>query len=216
MRKLIALFFLLFVSVSYATSIEDYIDLKQCDQIIDKQVYKICYSYKYKGALAVWYDLDGNLVNKNNIKKRPRFYSEKTIPMQYRAKPKDYTHSGFDRGHLASDASFDWNIKSLRKTYSMANISPQYPKLNRKAWIKAEKLERKVAYNLGSVSVINLIDYRGSSKTIGRNKIVVPTGYFKIIYNNKKGYKKCFYYKNTPNPNLSLKNHLTQCELLLL
>ena len=41
-----------------ATNIENFIDLRQCDQIIDKQIYQICYSYKNKGAVAVWYELD--------------------------------------------------------------------------------------------------------------------------------------------------------------
>lgn len=68
------------IAVLNATDISDFINLKNCDQIIDKQVFKICYSYKYKGALAVWYELDENLINKNNIEKRPEFYSEKNIP----------------------------------------------------------------------------------------------------------------------------------------
>ena len=30
-------------------------EFKGCDKVIDKQVYKVCYSYKYKGALFVSY-----------------------------------------------------------------------------------------------------------------------------------------------------------------
>ena len=212
--RYIIIFFILLVNIIYATSIKDFIDLKKCDQIIDKQVYQVCYSYKYKGALAVWYDLDGKLVNKVNIKKRPRFYNEKSIPIQYRAKPRDYYHSGFDRGHLASDADFDYSKKSLLKTYSMVNIVPQYPKLNRRAWAAAERLERKVAYHLGFAYVINIVDYKGSTQTIGKNRVYVPSGFYKIIYNDKNNYKKCFYYKNKPNPILSLKAHQISCKLI--
>jgi endonuclease G len=78
-----------------ATSITDYIDTSKCDKIIDKQLYKICYSYKYKGALSGWVKLDGNPVNKTNIKKRPRFYNESNIPLKYRTKYKEYT--GYDK-----------------------------------------------------------------------------------------------------------------------
>lgn len=195
----------------YATSISDFINLNKCDQIIDKKIYKICYSYKHKAALAVWYKVDGYLAFKKNIKKRPRFYSERTVPVRYRAKPSDYRHSGFDRGHLALDADFDYDIKVLRKTYSMANIVPQYPKVNRKAWAKAEKLERYVAHKLGYDYVINLVDFKGSYQTIGKHHIGVPSGFYKIIYNDEKGYKRCFYYKNVPNPDLTLKHHLVDC-----
>ncbi|MFW3357307.1 DNA/RNA non-specific endonuclease [Aliarcobacter butzleri] len=196
-----------------ATDISDFINLNTCDQIIDKQVFKICYSYKYKGALAVWYELDGNLINKNNIKNRPDFYSEKNIPIQYRAKSQDYINSGFDRGHLAPDANFDYDLKTQVKTYSMANIVPQYPTLNRKAWIKAEKYERLIASKLKTITVINLVDYSKSTQQIGNNKLSVPNTFYKIIFNDEKNFKKCFKYENIEiNPETDeLKNHQITC-----
>lgn len=199
----------------FSKDINDFIDLKKCDQIIDKQVFKICYSYKYKGALAVWYDLDGNLVNKENIKKRPRFYNEKTIPMKYRTKYKDYTHSGFDRGHLANDASFDYDEKIVRKTYTMANIVPQYPNLNRRTWIKAEKYERSIASKLGKVKVINLVDYSNSPGTIGNN-VSIPSSFKKILINDDEKFLKCFEYQNIEDIDVKkdrLKNHIINCKL---
>ncbi|MCG3705802.1 DNA/RNA non-specific endonuclease [Aliarcobacter butzleri] len=196
-----------------ATDISNFINLNTCDQIIDKQVFKICYSYKYKGALAVWYELDGNLVNKNNIKNRPDFYSEKNIPIQYRAKSQDYINSGFDRGHLAPDANFDYDLKTQVKTYSMANIVPQYPTLNRKAWIKAEKYERLIASKLKTITVINLIDYSKSTQQIGNNKLSVPNTFYKIIFNDEKNFKKCFKYENIEiDPETDeFKNHQITC-----
>jgi len=212
-RYILVLF--LFIKLLNATDISDYINLKNCDQIIDKQVYKVCYSYKHKGALAVWYELDGSLVHKNNIKERPNFYSEKNIPVKYRSKSSDYIKSGFDRGHLASDASFDYDKKSQTKTYSMANVVPQYPVLNRNIWIKAEKYERLIASKLGNATVINLVDYSNSQTTIGKNKISVPNGFYKIILNNKAQFEKCFKYENKERINIKkddLKNHLINCQ----
>ena len=118
------LLFIVFISLS-ATDLSDYINKKKCDQIIDKKVYTICYDYMEKGALYVSYTLNGELVNKENIKRRYSFYTEKNLPKNYRSQSRDYSHSGYDRGHLASDASFDYNEKTLRKTYSMANVIPQ-------------------------------------------------------------------------------------------
>jgi endonuclease G len=190
-----------------ATDISDFINLKNCDQIIDKQVFKICYSYKYKGAIAVWYNLNGNLVNKKNIKDRPKFYSEKNIPIKYRSKSRDYLKS-------TNDASFDYDKKVQIKTYTMANIVPQYPTLNRKTWIKAEKYERYVATKLNTVTVINIVDYSNSTQKIGKNKISVPNTFYKIIFNDKQNFKKCFKYENIKKIDLKkdkLKNHLINC-----
>jgi len=201
----------------YATNLSDYINKKRCDQIIDKQYFTICYDYKMKGAKYVSYELQGNQVNAVNIKKRGSFYTEKNLPKKYRSYTKDYTHSGYDRGHLANDASFDWSKKSVRKTYSMANIIPQAPKVNRKTWIKVEKLERKIAVSLGSVNVLNGVIYDKEPQRIGKHRIAVPSAFWKMIYNDDKNYKKCFLYKNDNNINIKidkLRNHLIECSKL--
>lgn len=192
-------------------------EFKNCDQIIDKQVYKICYDYNYKGAKFVSYSLDGTLVNKNNIKERAKFYSEKTIPIQYRSKSSDYIKSGYDRGHLANDASFDNDVKVVRKTYTMANIIPQAPKVNRNTWIKTEKLERYLAVQLGNVDVLIGVLYDDNPKRIGKNQIAVPTAFYKKLYNTSKGYEKCFYYENDLNIDVKkdkLENHLVDCNTI--
>ena len=129
--KIILLALILLLSLP-ATDINNYINNKNCNQIIDKQVFTICYDYKMKGAKYVLYTLNGSKVNKLNIKKRPSFYTEKNLKKKYRSHTRDYTHSGYDRGHLANDASFDYDKKIVRKTYTMANIIPQAPKVNRK------------------------------------------------------------------------------------
>ena len=130
----------LLIATLNATDISQYINKQNCSQIIDKQVYTICYDYKMKGAKYVAYTLNGSLVNAVNVKKRSSFYTEKNLPKKYRSHTKDYTHSGYDRGHLANDASFDYDPKIVRKTYTMANIIPQAPTVNRKT-CKAEKLD---------------------------------------------------------------------------
>jgi endonuclease G len=216
MKFLLLIF--LFLLQLLATNINDYINNKNCDQIIDKQYFRICYDYKYKGAKFVNYQLNGNLVHKKNIKKRPRFYTEKAIPNKYRSKSKDYVRCGYDRGHLANDASFDWSKKSQKKTYTMANIIPQVPNINRRTWIKAEKLERQIAVKLGKVNILNGVIYGDNPKRIGKNKIAVPKGFWKMIYNDNMKYKKCFYYENINIINVKidkLKQHLISCKKVL-
>ena len=145
MHKITLSIILLSTTLLEATDLNHYINKTNCDQIIDKQVFTICYDYKMKGAKYVAYTLDGSLVNAVNIQKRSSFYTEKNLQKKYRSHTNDYTHTGYDRGHLANDASFDYSEKVVRKTYTMANIILQAPNVNRRTWIKAEKLERKVA-----------------------------------------------------------------------
>jgi len=200
-----------------ATEIRDFINAQNCNQVLDKGYYQICYDYNMKGARFVGYILDGKKVNVGNIKKRPRFYPDKAIPRQYRTTSSDYTHNEFkaDRGHLAPDASFDYNQQALKSVYSMANIIPQYKTINRRTWIKAEKYERLIASKLGKVTVINGVVYGQHPKRMRKSGIAYPVGYWKMLLNNQQGYEKCFYYDNAPiktSKGDKLKSHLIDCK----
>jgi len=202
-----------------ATEISDFINTKQCDQIIDKKIYTVCYSYKYKGALSGWTTLDGNKVNAVNIKKRPRFYENKTIPKKYRSKYSDYTGMGriWNRGHfIVADADVDYSQKSLHLVYDMSQILPQAAKVNQKTWIKVERYGRKLATKLGYVNSISIATYKNSHKKL-KNNVVIPSGFYRIYYNNDAGIEKCFYYKNDPFVNYrkdKLKNHIIDCKTI--
>jgi len=60
-------------TASQTAEITDYINQRNCDQVLDKGYYKRCYDYSMKGAKYVGYTLDSSKVNSVNIKKRPRF-----------------------------------------------------------------------------------------------------------------------------------------------
>ncbi len=222
MRNLFFLFLLLSSALVSASPIKisTFINSKNCDQVLDKTFYTICYSYKAKGANYVAYTLNGSMVNVGNIKKRPRFYPDKSIPIKYRTYPGDYTHNEYhaDRGHLAPDADFDYSYHSLKSVYSMANIIPQYYKINRRTWSKAERYERLIATKLGQVTVINGVVYGQSPlKRMRKSGIAYPVAYWKLLFNNKKGFKRCLYYKNNSHVDVKrdkLKDHLVDCKRL--
>lgn len=200
----------------FAVKLTDFVDKTRCNQIIDKEIYAVCYSYKYKGALFGWTVLEGDNVNAVNIKKRERFYNEKTIPIKYRTKYKDYTGYGkkWNRGHfIISDADADYDRKILKKTYSMCNIQPQSAKLNQRTWIKVERYGRMLATKFGYITSISISNYIDAKNKIGNN-IVIPSGFYRIYYNNENNFKKCFYYKNVLDIDYKkdkLKNHIIDC-----
>lgn len=211
--------FILVTNVLWGTKIEDYVDYKKCNKIIDKKLYSICYSYNYKGPIAGWVKLDGEKVNFVNIKKRPHFYSEKNLPLKYRAKSSNYRGFGkkWNRGHtIVSDADFDYSKKALAKAYTMANITPQAARLNQISWAKLEKYGRILAKKLGYINSITLIEYKDKNRKI-KNNITIPTAYYRIYYNDEKNFKKCFYYKNKINLNWKndkIKNHVIDCGII--
>lgn len=220
MHKLVTILFLMFVCSRsiFAISAQNFINNSDCDQIIDKTFLTICYDYNYKAAKAVSYTLQGDLVNELNINKRPRFKVEKDISTEYRASYSDYTRSGWDRGHLAPDATFDWSQESLDAAYSLANIIPQAHKVNGTTWVKAERYARFVAVQLGQVNVVNVVKYPNSPKRIGKHGIAVPSGYYKVLYSSDQSYTRCLYYANDrtiDTSNDKLKNHEVDCDTFL-
>ena len=176
-----------------------FINEGNCSQIIDNEFIHICYDYKLKAAKSVAYTLDGDLMNNPNIDKRPSFYVEKSIEKRHRVSSTDYTNSGYDKGHLAPDAAFDWSDESLNAVYTLANIIPQAPQVNRNMWSQVEKFARDKAVELGELNVINIMKYGKQSKRIGKNRMAVSRGFYKVLYNHEQNYKECFYYANKLN-----------------
>jgi len=185
-----------------------------CDQLIDKSYFQICYNYKLNIATAVGYKLDGDLVDELNIKDRPSFYVEESLPKEEQIEPDNYYNSGYDRGHLAPDAAFDWSYDSLNATYSMANIVPQLAEVNREEWSKVEEHARKMAKKYSEITVVNLVAFDENITTVGKTPVALPKGFYKIMYNIEKNYKECYYYANSANESKSLNNHLISCDNL--
>ncbi len=218
-KKLIIALVVILPNILFSASLEDYIDKSKCDQIVDKQLYQICYSYKNKGPLSGWVTLKSVSSEENDIKKRPKFYNEDTIPMKYRTKSDDYKGFGEDwnRGHfIVADADFDYDDKALAKAYTMANIIPQSAVVNQKTWIKVEKYGRILANKLGYINSISIAKYDDPNHKIA-NDVIIPTKLYRIYYNNEANFEKCFEYENILNvdyKNDRLENHEIECKLL--
>jgi len=118
------------------------------------------------------------------------------------------------------DAAADYSMKSLRSVYALSNIIPQYFKINRgrNEWAGVERYARHVAVKLGRVSVINGVIYGSNPPRIGREGIAYPYGYWKMIYNDQKGFKRCFYWRNDAHAydwkHDKVKNHLMDCSAI--
>jgi len=168
---------------------------KNCDLILI-DYFVTCYDYDRKSPSAIYTKIEGKKVSKDGIKKRPSFYTDNRIPKGFESTTRDYTNSGYDRGHFgASDASFDWNKDALNSTYKMSNIVPQTPKTNRYKYISLEKYEREMAEKYGSLETISLAFWDNDPETIGKNNIQVPSSFAKIFVSNT-GYKECFFIWN--------------------
>jgi len=187
----------------------------KCDDTYGNQVVDTCYSFRKKGALAVAYTVDKKIVHAINLKKRGKWHYNKNIPTYYRSSNSDYLRSGYDKGHCAFDSAFDVTQRVLNNTYDLnINAVPMAAMVNRKTWIQAEYFTKKVAVSLGKVDVIDIMVYDKHPKRIGKNRISVPRGFYKVLENKKAGFLECYYYENDLNVKWKrdkLEDHLVNC-----
>ena len=79
-------------------------------------------------------------------RRRPNFYEEKSIERgDFRSKLSHYHKSGFDRGHMAPGADFPSD--STQDTYTLCNIAPQDPVMNKGIWNSLEEWIRRLVHS---------------------------------------------------------------------
>jgi endonuclease G len=82
---------------------------------------------------------------------------------------------------MAPAEDFAWDESEERDSFSMANITPQLPDLNRHGWEQLEEAVRVWAWQRGTLDVVVGAVLDQLPATIGYNHIGVPKAFWKII-----------------------------------
>ena len=150
-------------------------------QLIRHTGYTVSYDADFKTPQWVAWTLTSGKAQGNE----PRYDKFQPDPMVRGAKayPKDYTKSGYDRGHMAPAADMKWSRQAMVESFYMTNVCPQNRNLNRGDWKELEELERDWALRYGTVSIAaGPIYYQGKAKLrIGANQVAVPDAFFKVL-----------------------------------
>lgn len=125
------------------------------------------------------------------------FQADMDVPAP-RAEDSDYYGSGYDRGHMCPAADNKYSEKAMEESFLFTNMCPQNGNLNRGDWNEMEQACRRWAKEYGGVYVVcGPILYKGKHKTIGKNKVVVPKAFFKVVLRTGENPKAIgFIYKN--------------------
>lgn len=126
-------------------------------------------------------------------------FAEDTEVPEPRATDWDYYNSGYDRGHMCPAADNKWSKKAMEESFLFTNMCPQNGNLNRGDWNEMEMACRKWAKKYGDLYIVcGPILYKGKHKTIGKNKVVVPEAFFKVVLRTSDNPQAIgFIYKNT-------------------
>lgn len=124
------------------------------------------------------------------------FHEEFRLNSNAQATLSDYSGSGFDRGHLAPNADMSSRNQQF-DSFSLANIVPQAPELNRGSWADLEKQVRTNVFDYGDAYVVTGVTFTGATVSSLKSRVLVPNALYKIIYYPTVDRIEAFYAKNT-------------------
>jgi endonuclease G len=169
-------------------------------EVIEHTYYSIGYSHHYKVPLWVQYTLTPKMASElaSDVVRKDAFRPDPKTSLP-QATDKDYSKSGFDRGHLCPAEDMDFNASSMLETFYYTNMSPQVPAFNRGIWKVLESKVRDWATKDTIIVITGSIVLK-SDTTIG-NKITVPSMFYKVVVSKDYKHGIGFVMKNKKDSN---------------
>ena len=124
------------------------------------------------------------------------FYAEARLPSAERAQLSDYAGSGYDRGHMAPAADMP-NPNAMAQSFSLANIVPQDPTLNRGLWAEIEDHTRDYVWDWDAeVYVFTGPVFIDPITTIGTSPVYIPNHIYKLVYDSERNQAWAYWVDN--------------------
>ena len=149
------------------------------DIVISHTGYSLLYNETHEQANWIAYDLTKEETNKL-FDRTDKFIPDPKVKTGT-ANDKDYSGSGYDRGHLAPASDMGWSSTAMAESFYYSNMSPQTPSFNRGIWKRLEELVRTWAIENNTVYVVTGPVLTNALPTIGANKVSVPNYFYKVI-----------------------------------
>lgn len=112
------------------------------------------------------------------------FHADANLPRGERAELIDYRRSGYDRGHMAPSGDMP-TPEAQDQSFTLANIAPQAPSLNRGLWEQIEVAVRNLAERDGELYVVTGPIFDTHSDTLN-GRVRVPIALFKAVYDPRR------------------------------
>ena len=169
------------------------------DQRLVRKAYYSSYNKMSRNPNFVAWHLTRNHT-KGNVYRTDMLFEEDTEVKAPRATNADYTRSGYDRGHMCPSGDNKWDEQAQRESFLYTNCCPQNHNFNSGVWEELESSCRHWANKYGDLWIVcgPVWSPDKTYKTIGKNKVVVPEQFFKVVLARKKGRYQAivFVYRN--------------------
>ena len=156
-------------------------------QILNRTAYSLSYNPELLIPNWVAWKLtaehaDGNYPRDNT------YYEDEDVPYP-KATNEDYKGSGWSKGHMCPAGDNKWDLDAMRESNMLTNICPQHASLNSGLWNVIERDCRKWAKKYGELYIVcGPVLLNREHETIGKNNVVVPEAFFKVVLRLKPKY----------------------------
>ena len=131
------------------------------------------------------------------MERKNAFHAEPKLPKSERAELRNYTRSGYDRGHMAPSGDMA-DARSQHASFSLANIIPQDPDSNEGLWAGIEAAVRDLAARDGELYVVTGPVFAGADLQRLHGRVLVPGSVYKAVYDPHSGQAGAYLVPNAP------------------
>jgi endonuclease G len=138
------------------------------------------YALAYRNTLGtpLWVSWHLSAQDQGNVD-RGKFQPDKDLPEGFtRLTPRDYTGTGFDRGHMCPSADRTATEEDNDATFLMTNIVPQAPGNNQGPWKELEDYCRELTKQGNELYIV--AGPGGSKRKLARGRLNVPQFTWKV------------------------------------
>ncbi|WP_271406952.1 DNA/RNA non-specific endonuclease [Tenacibaculum soleae] len=157
----------------------NYLPTSTTGVIVNHDGYQLSYNEQHEQAEWVAYSLNKSDIVYNNFK-RPYFINDPKVKTKS-ANWRSYKKSGYDKGHLCPAADRRYSKAAHDETFYTSNVSPQKHDFNAGIWNRLEQKTRYWVKKHQHLYVVTGGILKSNLKTIGKNKVSVPTEFYKIL-----------------------------------
>lgn len=171
---------------SDATSAADGLEIpapltSMSEQILTRKAYTVSYNKDTRLPNWVAWHLTKEHASGDVPRAKNAFREDEDVRAP-RATRDDYYNSQYDRGHMCPAGDNKWDETAMYESFLLTNICPQNHGLNDGDWKELEQKCRTWAEEYGDIYIVCGPLLQGTEhKTIGKNKVVVPEGFFKVV-----------------------------------
>ena len=182
-----------------SAAVPDGLEIPQSEEgrVLQRRGYVTAYADRWRCPLWTAWHLTAGHTTGPYKRKGVKYHEDDDVPFP-KATNADYAGSGYDRGHMCPSGDNKWSREAQEDCFLFTNMCPQSHNLNGGDWNDLEMKCRKWAEKYGDVYIVCGPVFRSEHpRTIGKSKVAVPDGFYKVVLCMRDEPKAIgFYYDN--------------------